>query len=109
MSSESGKPIAKPIRKPGYTNPALKALGIPALRLPSRNWMIFWSVLTVSIGGIAYDKYKQRQILSHATDLVKPLAEESMEVDKVPRKITVFIAPPQRLSGEFVESLETIC
>ncbi|CAI5206983.1 BEM_HP_G0109200.mRNA.1.CDS.1 [Saccharomyces cerevisiae] len=88
MSSESGKPIAKPIRKPGYTNPALKALGIPALRLPSRNWMIFWSVLTVSIGGIAYDKYKQRQILSHATDLVKPLAEESMEVDKVPRKIT---------------------
>lgn len=101
MSSESGKPIAKPIRKPGYTNPALKALGIPALRLPSRNWMIFWSVLTVSIGGIAYDKYKQRQILSHATDLVKPLAEESMEVDKVPRKITVFIAPPP---NDYLES-----
>lgn len=94
MSSGSGKPAAKPVRKPGYTNPAFKALGIPALRLPSRNWMIFWSVLTVSIGGVAYDKYKQRQILSHATDLVKPLAEEVMEVDKVPRNITVFIAPP---------------
>ncbi|CAI4034366.1 hypothetical protein SMKI_10G1540 [Saccharomyces mikatae IFO 1815] len=101
MSSESEKPVAKAVRKPGYTNPAFKALGIPALRLPSRNWMIFWSVLTVSIGGIAYDKYRQRQILDHATGLVEPLAEEAMEVDKIPRKITVFIAPPP---NDYLES-----
>ncbi|EHN01747.1 Tim54p [Saccharomyces cerevisiae x Saccharomyces kudriavzevii VIN7] len=101
MSSESGKPAGKPVRKPGYTNPAFKALGIPTLRLPSRNWMIFWSVLTVSIGGIAYDKYRQRQTLNRATELVKPLAEETMEVDKIPRKITVFIAPPP---NDYLES-----
>ncbi|CAI4044707.1 hypothetical protein SUVZ_10G1440 [Saccharomyces uvarum] len=105
MTSDSGKPVAKPVakpgRKPGYTNPAFKALGVPTLRLPSRNWMIFWSVLTVSIGGLAYDKYQQRQILKRATGFVEPLAEEVLEVDRIPRKITVFIAPPP---NDYLES-----
>lgn len=90
MSSESKSKGVKP----GYSNPAFKAMGIPTLRFPSRNWMIFWSVLTVSVSGILYDKYEQKQIKDHYQQLVKPLSETKLEINKRPRKITVFIAPP---------------
>lgn len=80
--------------KPGYTNPAFKMMGIPTLRLPSRNWMIFWSVVTVSVSGIAYDKYQQKQIRKHYKAVVEPLSSGNLDVNRKPRKITVFIAPP---------------
>ena len=80
--------------KKGFSNPAFKALGIPTIKLPSRNWIIFWSVLSMGLSGLAYDKYEQKQILKKYTGLVKPLAQEALPVDKKPRKITVFIAPP---------------
>ncbi|CCK73565.1 Tim22-complex subunit TIM54 NDAI_0G05820 [Naumovozyma dairenensis CBS 421] len=78
----------------GYSNPAFKALGIPTIKLPSRNWLIFWTVLTTGLSGIVYDKYQQRSIISHYTDLVKPFSKEPLPVQRKPRKITVFIAPP---------------
>lgn len=81
-------------KKPGYTNPAFKAMGIPTLRLPSRNWMIFWTVLTTSIGGIVYDKHQQKQIRNRYREIVEPLSQQQMSVDRKPRKVTVFIAPP---------------
>ncbi|GAV56324.1 hypothetical protein ZYGR_0BB01010 [Zygosaccharomyces rouxii] len=81
-------------KKPGYTNPAFKAMGIPALRLPSRNWMIFWTVLTTSIGGIVYDKHQQKQIRNRYREVVEPLSQQHMIISRKPRKITVFIAPP---------------
>lgn len=90
--SDSGSQAKKP--KPGFTNPAFKAMGIPPLKLPSRNWMIFWSVLTVSVSGIVYDKHRQKQIRNHYKDIVEPLASGNLEVNTKPRKITVFIAPP---------------
>lgn len=80
--------------KPGYTNPAFKAMGIPTIRLPSRNWMIFWTVVTASIGGIIYDKRQQKQIRSRYKEMTEPLSQQRMETDRKPRKITVFIAPP---------------
>ncbi|QLQ78461.1 hypothetical protein HG537_0A07080 [Torulaspora globosa] len=80
--------------KPGFTNPAFRMMGIPPLKLPSRNWMIFWSVVTASVSGIAYDKYKQKQIRNHYKAAVKPLSSGNLDVNKKPRKITVFIAPP---------------
>ncbi|CAR29934.1 ZYRO0G20460p [Zygosaccharomyces rouxii] len=81
-------------KKPGYTNPAFKAMGIPTLRLPSRNWMIFWTVMTTSIGGIIYDKHQQKQIRNRYREMVEPLAQQHMDIERKPRKITVFIAPP---------------
>ncbi|CDH16056.1 related to Mitochondrial import inner membrane translocase subunit TIM54 [Zygosaccharomyces bailii ISA1307] len=80
--------------KPGYTNPAFKAMGIPALRLPSRNWTIFWTILTASIGGIVYDKYQQKQIRNHYREIVEPLSRQLLGIDRQPRKVTVFVAPP---------------
>lgn len=78
----------------GYTNPAFKAMGIPALRLPSRNWMIFWTVVTTSVGGIIYDKHQQNQIRNKYRGMVEPLSQQHMSTDRKPRKVTVFIAPP---------------
>ncbi|KAI8385269.1 Mitochondrial import inner membrane translocase subunit TIM54 [Nakaseomyces glabratus] len=75
-------------------NPALKALGLGNFKLPSRNWTIFWTVLAGSLGGVGYDKYQQRQIISRYCDEVKPLSLQHCDVNKSPRKITVFIAPP---------------
>lgn len=92
----------KPIKvKKQWKNPALRRLGIPRWSLPSRNWMIFWTVLASIGGGIAYDKYEQSLIRKKYMELVKPLAEEKYELDRVPRKLTIFIAPPP---NDFLDS-----
>lgn len=92
-TAEAVKKNVKPPKKI-FTNPAFQAMGIPAMKLPSRNWTIFWLGVSAAIGGFAYDKYQQKQIISKYTNMVKPLAEEKMNTKTVPRKITVFIAPP---------------
>ncbi|SCV00337.1 LANO_0F06348g1_1 [Lachancea nothofagi CBS 11611] len=95
--SEDTKPLSdatQKLKKTGYTNPAFKAMGIPTLRLPSRNWMIFWTVLTVSVSGIVYDKQQQKKITKKWCTLVEPLSKEKLAVNERPRKITVFVAPP---------------
>lgn len=78
----------------GFSNPALRAMGIPTIKLPSRNWMIFWSLLTVTVSGIAYDKYEQRQIVKRYCESVQYKSKLKLDTNRVPRKITVFIAPP---------------
>lgn len=93
--AEAPKPEVPPVKaKKGWLNPALRAMGIPRLSLPLRNWMIFWLVLASIGGGIAYDKYQQKQIRHKYMDMVKHLGEEVYANDRIPRKVTVFIAPP---------------
>lgn len=46
----------------GFSHPALKAMGIPTLRVPSRNWLIFWAVTGTIAGWITYDRYERKQI-----------------------------------------------
>lgn len=92
--AETSPTQLKPLRKPGYSNPAFKAMGIPPIRLPSRNWMIFWTVVTVSVSGIVYDKQKQKQARKKWCDLVEPLSHEKFSTSRTSRKVTVFVAPP---------------
>lgn len=88
------KAPAATVASKGFSNPALKAMGIPTIRLPSRNWSIFWTVLTVTLSGIAYDKYEQKKIVKHYCDSVQGKSTLKLDTNRVPRKITVFIAPP---------------
>lgn len=81
-------------KKKGITNPALQMMGIKRLALPSRNWMIFWSVVGTIAGGIAYDKLQQKDARKRYTAQVEEFARVSYEVERLPRKLTVFIAPP---------------
>ncbi|AOA61115.1 TIM22 complex subunit [Komagataella phaffii CBS 7435] len=78
----------------GNQNPAFKALGLPRLRLPSRNWCIFWSILGGTIGSIVYDKYQQKHIRTLQMAKLDHLSHAQVPFNMMPRKITVFIAPP---------------
>ncbi|KAG7191457.1 mitochondrial import inner membrane translocase subunit tim54 [Scheffersomyces spartinae] len=82
-----------PVKK-GITNPALQMMGIKRLALPSRNWMIFWSIVGAIGGGIAYDKHQQKQARMKYTAQVQSLSTVPYEVNRLPRKLTIFIAPP---------------
>ncbi|ODV80592.1 uncharacterized protein CANTADRAFT_25069 [Suhomyces tanzawaensis NRRL Y-17324] len=98
------EPVSKPppkAPKKGWSNPALRMLGVPRISLPSRNWMIFWTVLGSLGGGVAYDKYQQSQIRKKWMEEVKVLGEQIYSSDKLPRKLTIYIAPPP---NDFLDS-----
>lgn len=90
---EKAPEVAKKAKK-SWSNPALQAMGIPRISLPSRNWMIFWAVLASIGGGIYYDKHQQRLIREKYMAQVEHLSQEVYPADRIPRKISVFIAPP---------------
>lgn len=85
---------SKPAVKKQWRSPALRMMGIPHFSLPSRNWMIFWTLLAGIGGGIAYDKYEQKQIRAKWMKHVEHLSSEAYPNDRIPRKVSIFIAPP---------------
>ena len=94
-------PIDKPRVKKQWKNPALRMMGIPRFSLPSRNWMIFWSVCAGIGGGIWYDKREQSKIRIKWMEEVKNISEQKYGPDRLPRKLTIYIAPPP---NDFLES-----
>lgn len=86
--------VQKAVKKKGYTNPAFKAMGLPPLRLPSRNWTIFWCVLTGLIGGAVYDNHQHKKIRQKYIDKVAKYGQFKVDPNMNIRKVTVFIAPP---------------
>lgn len=76
-----------------YSNPAFAALGIKSFKLPSRNWMIFWTVVGTLGGGIIYDKWKQRQLRD---EFMKQYLNQcsNYPTDELPRKLRIYISPP---------------
>lgn len=84
----------KPPRSKGYTNPALQAMGIPRLRIPSRNWLIFWGVLGSVTGMYFYDRRERQKRRQFWKDRVSHLATTPMGALELPRRVTVYIAPP---------------
>lgn len=84
----------KPPRSKGYTNPALQAMGIPRLRIPSRNWLIFWGVVGSLSGMYFYDRYERQNKRQLWKDRVSQFAAAPMGALDLPRKVKVYIAPP---------------
>ncbi|GME86934.1 unnamed protein product [Ambrosiozyma monospora] len=78
----------------GYSNPALQMMGINSIRLPSRNWMIFWISLATLSGGIVYDKWQQKQLRKKYIELAKPVGDQPFEVNQLPRKLRIYVVPP---------------
>lgn len=76
-----------------YSNPAFAALGIKQFKLPSRNWMIFWTVLGTLSGGIVYDKWQQRILRD---EYMKKYENTITDFDVLikPRKLRIYISPP---------------
>ncbi|KAK4237447.1 mitochondrial import inner membrane translocase subunit Tim54 [Achaetomium macrosporum] len=74
-------------------------LGLPALprKLPSRNWMIFWTVSSVIAGAIIYDKREKKRAIAKWSHAVEHLAKEPL-ADPLglaqPRKLTIYLSSP---------------
>lgn len=78
-------------------NPALKAMGLPNLpkKLPSRNWMIFWTVVGSVSAAIIYDKREKKRATAKWRAAVAPLAKEPIgSANQLPRKLTIYLAAP---------------
>lgn len=86
------KPKAKPLK--GYSNPALKAMGINRIWLPSRNWMIFFAVTGALVGGAYYDRREQKKIRKKYMEMAAPYGERLLETNETPRKVSVYMSPP---------------
>ncbi|KAI5370230.1 Putative mitochondrial import inner membrane translocase subunit Tim54 [Septoria linicola] len=76
-------------------NPAFRRMGLPRLRLPSRNWTIFWSITGSFAGAVIYDKYQTKRIREKWVQLVSHIADEQLDTKTLPRRFTIYLqAPP---------------
>lgn len=91
----SAATIETPKRLSGIRT-ALRYTGIPTAwldkrpKLPSRNWLIFFSVVSSVTGLFIYDRRQCKQIRQSYIDRVKYLSEETGDPLSQPRKITVY-------------------
>lgn len=93
-NTEKGWERLKERGRQGWSHPTLQAVGINRIRLPSRNWTIFW-VISGSVLGISWwDNRERRRIRQYWKDQVSPLAKVSMSALELPRKVQVYLAAP---------------
>ncbi|KAK9432728.1 mitochondrial import inner membrane translocase subunit Tim54 [Lipomyces doorenjongii] len=85
---------ASPKSTPPPRNPVLVALGIPRLRMPGRNMSIFLGTVLGISGMIYYDRKNRRANRQKWKDRVSYLANETLQPNGMPRKVTVYVAPP---------------
>lgn len=73
-------------------------MGLPALprKLPSRNWMIFWTLSTSLAAAIIYDRREKRRATARWAHAVEHLATRPLpSPSAMPRKLTIYLeAPP---------------
>lgn len=72
-------------------------LGLPALpkKLPSRNWLIFWTVSTAISAAIIYDKREKKRATAQWARAVEHLSKEPISnPSAMPRKLTIYLSAP---------------
>lgn len=76
-------------------NPAFRRMGLPRLRLPSRNWSIFWTITGSFAAAVMYDKYQTKRTREKWVQLVAHVADEHLDIKTLPRRVTIYLqAPP---------------
>jgi import inner membrane translocase subunit TIM54 len=89
-------PAADVIPKPSGAAAALRYTGIPPSwfqkrpKLPSRNWLIFWSVLGSVTSLYVYDRREAKKIRQDYIQRVQWRAEEKLNPLELPRKVRVY-------------------
>ncbi|GIK03176.1 mitochondrial import inner membrane translocase subunit tim54 [Aspergillus viridinutans] len=93
-SGQAQNAASKTTPKPA--NPAFRMLGLPSFRfkLPSRNWMIFFTITGSLTAAIVYDRRERRRVQQKWCDLVAHLSKETLPIEQTRRKLTVFLAAP---------------
>lgn len=72
-------------------------MGLPNLpkKLPSRNWMIFFTLTGSLFAAVTYDKREKKRAQAKWCKLVEHIKNEPLPAGTMPRKLTVFLqAPP---------------
>ena len=64
------------------------------MKLPSRNWCIFWGVVGTWTAAVQYDRYEKRCIQRRYARLVEHIAKEPLDAQQLPRKLSVYISAP---------------
>ncbi|CAL5874631.1 uncharacterized protein PFLUO_LOCUS8928 [Penicillium psychrofluorescens] len=95
-SSSSAAGPSQPAAPPKPGNPAFRMMGMPnfRFRLPSRNWMIFFTITGSFAGTLMYDRREKRRAQQKWCELVAHLAKEPLPVEQMRRKLTVYLAAP---------------
>ncbi|KAI0159811.1 mitochondrial import inner membrane translocase subunit Tim54 [Xylariaceae sp. FL1272] len=84
-------------KAPTGANRALKMMGLPDLprKLPSRNWMIFWTLTASFTAAVIYDKREKKRATARWARAVSHLAKEPIKhPSEMPRKLTIFLESP---------------
>lgn len=74
-------------------------MGLPALprKLPSRNWLIFWTLSATLTTAIVYDRREKKRATARWTRAVSHLAKETLpggNPSAMPRRLTIYLAAP---------------
>ncbi|KAF2182280.1 hypothetical protein K469DRAFT_670232 [Zopfia rhizophila CBS 207.26] len=96
-ASQAGATAASgPTKPPKPPNPIWKMMGIPnfRLKLPSRNWMIFLGITGSWTAAVLYDRREKKRIQKRWTKLVSHIAQEPLDTQQLPRKLTVYVSAP---------------
>ncbi|KAI0547179.1 mitochondrial import inner membrane translocase subunit Tim54 [Xylaria curta] len=83
--------------KASTPNRALRMMGLPNLpkKLPSRNWMIFWTLAGSLSAAIIYDKREKKRATARWARAVSHIAKEPISSpNEMPRKLTIFLESP---------------
>lgn len=89
---DAKKGAAAPRRE--FRHPALQLLGISRLRVPSRNWLVFYGVTGALLGAYYYDREQRRQIRARHVAAVEPLGRRALAPGEQLRRVRVYLAPP---------------
>lgn len=98
-ANKAPEPMAEPAKtapKPRaeFRHPVLSMMGISRLRIPSRNWLIFWGITGTLVGGYYWDRRERIKVRDYWVEKVAYLGQQPITPYDVPRKLTVYVAPP---------------
>lgn len=68
--------------------------GLPHFRLPSRNWLIFFSIVGAWTAAVTYDRMERKRMRQKWCRLVEGLAKEPLPAHVMDRKLTVVLGAP---------------
>ncbi|KAL5120220.1 hypothetical protein ACEQ8H_001777 [Pleosporales sp. CAS-2024a] len=96
QAAPAGSASAGPVKREKPPNPVWRMMGLPNFRfkLPSRNWMIFLSITGSWTAAVMYDRREKRRIQSKWSRLVEHIAQESLDTQQLPRKVSIYISAP---------------
>ncbi|GMM50202.1 Tim54 protein [Starmerella bacillaris] len=77
-----------------FRHPVLQMMGISRLRVPSRNWLIFWGVTGTLVGSYYLDRRQRQLIRESYIKQVEYLGKQTLQPLGGFQKVKVYVAPP---------------